>query len=389
MPELDESAQPVTPGPARSVGGSHAGRDKTYNRIKLRVTIADIILNFLLLAVFAFSGISPLIVSFLEKSFASPYTVFLLFMAAAGIVFSCAGFPLDFYSGYIVEHRYALSTQTLARWFLDRLKSSLVGISIGVPVALAFYHFLLLTGDNWWLYFGAFLVFVSVVLARVAPVLIFPLFYKFTELGEGEIKDAITRITSMQGLAFRGIYTFNMSKKTRKANAGFTGIGRTRRIILSDTLVENFSPREIAVIFAHEMGHYKKRHILKNLVLGAAIIFLSLRLCGYVYSATISAMGYGRIHDVAALPVLLLYLSLFSLAIMPMTNAISRRYEVQADTFALETTGDRESFITSMEKLAEQNLADRNPHPVEEFVFYSHPSIGRRVAFARGYKLPE
>ena len=193
----------------------------------------------------------------------------------------------------------------------------------------------------------------------------------------------------MQGLAFRGIYTFNMSKKTRKANAGFTGIGRTRRIILSDTLVENFSPREIAVIFAHEMGHYKKRHILKNLVLGAAIIFLSLRLCGYVYSATISAMGYGRIHDVAALPVLLLYLSLFSLAIMPMTNAISRRYEVQADTFALETTGDRESFITSMEKLAEQNLADRNPHPVEEFVFYSHPSIGRRVAFARGYKLPE
>jgi STE24 endopeptidase len=134
------------------------------------------------------------------------------------------------------------------------------------------------------------------------------------------------------------------------------------------------------------MGHYRKRHILKNLAFSSAVILLSLWFCGLLYAETIAVMGYAKVHDVAALPVLLLYLSVLGLALMPLTNALSRRYEVQADAFALETTRDRKAFVSSMEKLAAMNLADRQPHAFKEFFFYSHPSINRRIAFAETFR---
>ncbi len=395
MSAIENSGGDVFPPGSSSGTGPEAGqntasgRDKAYNRIKLRVTVAGLVINFILLALFAFSGISPVIVRFIESFVQSQWGVFLLFLVVSGAAFSAAGFPLDYYSGFVVEHRYALSNQSPARWLYEKLKSSLVGMAIGLPVALVFYYLLSLAGPLWWLYFAVFLFFVSVLLARVAPVIIFPLFYRFTELEDGEIKNRIMDIVNEQGVPFKGIFTFNMSKNTRKANAGFTGIGRSKRIILSDTLVEQFTPDEIAVIFAHEMGHYRRRHILKNIVLSTVIIFLSLYSCASLHARTIASMGFARVHDVAAIPVLLFYLSVLSFFLMPLTNAISRRFEVQADTFALETTRDRESFISSMDKLAAVNLADRDPHPLNEFFFYSHPSIGKRIAFAREYKLQD
>ncbi|HQO39941.1 MAG TPA: M48 family metalloprotease, partial [Spirochaetota bacterium] len=169
----------------------------------------------------------------------------------------------------------------------------------------------------------------------------------------------------------------------KKANAGFTGLGKTKRIILSDTLLENLSVDEIAVVFAHEAGHYKYRHIVKNIIFSTIVIFVSFYLCGLSYEWTVSKMGFTALHDLAALPVLMLYLSLFGLLLMPLTNSISRRYEYQADAYALKTTGNIEAFVSTMEKLAAINLADKEPHPVVEFFFYSHPSIKRRIEAAR------
>ena len=178
-----------------------------------------------------------------------------------------------------------------------------------------------------------------------------------------------------------------MSKDTKKANAGFTGLGKSKRIILSDTLLEKFTVDEIAVVFAHEAGHYKYKHIVKNIIFSTVVIFISFYLCGMTYSWTVARMGFAQIYDLAALPVLMLYLSIFGLLMMPVTNSISRRYEYQADEYALRTTGDLASFKSTMEKLAEINLSDKEPHPVVEFFFYSHPSIKRRISTAESIRL--
>jgi len=360
-------------------------REKAYNKIKLRLSIAGIILNVVIIGILAFSGISPVIVGLVSGFFSNDYLIFLSFIAVTGALYSLMDFPFDFYGGYMVEHRFGLSNQTVAAWLIEKMKGAAISGGVGTPVALMFFVFLRLTGWLWWLWFSVFIFFISVFLARIAPVVIFPIFYKFRELESVEIRERIGLLLEGQGISISGIYSFNLSKDTKKANAGFTGIGRSKRIILSDTLIERFTPGEIAVVFAHELGHYRKRHIVKSIVLGSASIFLSFFLCGELYRVTLGHLGFERVWDVAAIPVLLFYLTLFSLVTMPLSNALSRRYEREADRYALDATRDREAFISTMEKLADMNLADRDPNPVTEFMFYSHPSIKKRIAFARNH----
>lgn len=362
-------------------------REKAYNRTRLRLSIIDIVLNIAIIGFLAFSGISPLLVNAAGGVTDNEYLLFLLFILAAGLIYSAAQFPFDFYGGYVVEHRFGLSNQTVGSWLVEKIKGSVVGIVVGVPVAVMFFFLLRATGWYWWFYFGFFLFFVSVFLARVAPVLIFPLFYTFREIDSEEVRESIMALMKGQGIDVKGIYSFNLSKNTKKANAGFTGIGRSRRIILSDTLLERFSPAEIAVVFAHELGHYRMGHIVKSILAGTASIFVSFYLCGELYRLTLGWLGYSHPWEIAALPVLFFYLTLFSLVTMPASNALSRKFEREADRYALEKTGDRDSFVSAMEKLAELNLADRDPNPVTEFMFYSHPSIKKRIAFARSHPL--
>ena len=358
------------------------GREKIYNRIKIRLTVIDIVLDILLLAVLSFSGLASLFARWAEVA-GNDYINFLLFALYSGLFFSIFGFPFDFYGSFIVEHRFGLSNQSIFRWVWEKVKSLMVSMAIGVPVALVFYYFLKSAGVNWWIYFSIFVVFVTVILARLAPVLIFPLFYKFKEIEDGEIKGRIEQVLSDAGVSIKGIYSFNMSRDTKKANAGFTGLGKTKRIILSDTLLQDFTPGEIAVVFAHEAGHYVHRHIIKNLLFSTVVIFATLFVCGKLHAVTVGAMGIIELHALPALPVLMLYLSVSGLLVMPLTNFISRRYEFQADEYAVKKTSDRESFISAMNKLVELNLADREPHPAVEFLLYSHPSIRRRIEFAR------
>ncbi len=369
----------------RQQSALRTSREKEYNAIKLRLSIADIILNVIIIGILAFSGISPLIVGTVAAYVANDYLIFLIFITVVGVIYSILDFPFDFYGGYVVEHRFDLSNQTVPAWFLEKIKGAAVGIVVGVPVAMVFYLFLKMTGWLWWLWFSTFMFFISVFLARIAPVAIFPLFYKFKELESTEIRERIAGLLEGKGITIRGLYSFHLSKDKKKAKAGFAGIGRSKRIILSDTLIERFTPEEIAVIFAHEMGHYEKRHIVKSIILGTISIFLSFFLCGELYRLTLGHLGYAAVHDIAAIPILFFYLTLFSLVTMPLSNALSRRYEREADRYALDATRDRESFISSMDKLADLNLAD--PNPVTEFMFYSHPSIKKRIALARSHVL--
>ncbi|MDY6969094.1 MAG: M48 family metallopeptidase [Spirochaetota bacterium] len=360
---------------------------KKYNRIKNTISIIDIVITVIVLTVLAFSGISIIIVNQIEQYVQNPYLQFLLFLFVVGIASQLIDLPLDIYSSYILEHKYNLSNQTVYKWIVERIKSLLIGLCLGIPIMLVFYYTLRIVGDDWWLYFSVFVILVAIVLARIAPIIIFPLFYKFKQLENEEMKEEISSILEKYNINIKGIFTFNMSKDTKKANAGFTGIGKSKRIILSDTLVENFSIDEIKVIFAHELGHYTKKHIVKGIFLSSISILLSFYICGQLYAWTLDKFGFVYTYDIAAIPILFFFLSLFSLITMPLMNMVSRRFEIKADIFAVKTTEDKDSFISGMEKLAKINLADKEPNRIIEFLFYSHPSIKKRIELVNNLKL--
>ncbi|HON79811.1 MAG TPA: M48 family metallopeptidase [Spirochaetota bacterium] len=360
---------------------------KRYNRIKIRVTITDMAAGIIFIAFLAFSGISQwLVIRITDAGVSGDYYIFLLFLAVLGTANGIIGLPLDFYSSYIIEHRYGLSNQTIPAWTAERLKSLGVGLAIGVPVSLLFFFLIRTAGHYWWVIFSGAVFLFAVIMARVAPVLIFPLFYTFKPLEESELREKINTLMRRYSIPIQGIFSFNLSKDTKKANAGFTGIGKSKRVILSDTLMEQFTTSEIMVIFAHELGHYLKRHIVKNVIMSGVIIFLSFYVCSGLYDWTRGIYGFQKPDDIAALPILLFYLTVTGLIIMPLTNALSRKYEREADRFAVTLTDDPDSFISGMEKLADRNLSDKNPHPLVEFLLYSHPSIGKRIQFAERLK---
>jgi STE24 endopeptidase len=259
-----------------------------------------------------------------------------------------------------------------------------VALVLFTPLLIIFYTFLRRAQDLWWLYTGIVLFFFSVIMARLAPVIIFPLFYKFRPLQEKDLETRLRKAAARVGLEIKGLFGFDMSKNTKKANAGLAGLGKSRRIIIGDTLLENFSHDEIESVFCHELGHHKYRHILKQMALGTFFTFAGLYITHIAIMRAIILFksvnpAYGGLDDVALLPLFALFLTLFGLVLMPLQNAISRRFEYESDNYAVREGPDRAHFVSAMNKLAEQNLADREPHPIVEFLFYSHPAIKRRI----------
>lgn len=368
--------------------GTHAAslpsprRAKIYNRTRLVVSIASTSVSLLYLVFLVISGASHTLAQWAAAITPNPYGSVLLFSFAAGAGQFILTMPFGYFSGYVVEHRFQLSNQTLVRWMAEHLKAMAVSLPLAAGGVLVVYACLLHFGELWWLPTGVILTMVAVVFARLAPVILFPIFYSFTPLGDGPLKERIAGMCSAAGVIFTGIFTFNLSKNTKKANAGFTGIGRAKRIILGDTLVSEFTVEEIETVFAHELGHYVRHHILAGMITGTVATFLGLFVTSKLYIWSLQAAGLGAPVDLTALPLLAIWLSLFGLATSPVGNILSRRHERQADRYAVQTTRNPEAYISALRKLAAMNLADPDPHPLIEFLFYSHPSIQRRVRAA-------
>ena len=333
----------------------------------------------LLLVFILLSGIGGVLESLLVTLTPHLYVALLLFAAAISIAQGGITLPLGFYANYSTEHRYGLSNQSLLHWVLEHFKRFLVGLPIVLGVLFFFYFCLRQYGPHWWFPVGCVLTLLSVVLARLAPTIIMPFFYRFTPLEDTELKERLLRLCNGAGFRIQGVFLFDLSKNTRKINAGFTGIGKSKRIILGDTLVKEFSHEEIETVFAHEMGHYRHRHILADMVIGILVTFLGLYAAARLYEWTLPLFGLASVVQLAALPLLALWLTLYGLVTAPIINIISRRQERQADSYAIQQTGNRPAFISALRKLASRNLADPEPHPLVEFLFYSHPSIGRRI----------
>ncbi|HEY4613497.1 MAG TPA: M48 family metallopeptidase [Bacteroidota bacterium] len=361
-----------------------AARAKEYSRIKIWLGLAGTALFYAITLVVLVSGFSATIEGFARGFASNEYLALLFFVAAFGVVESVVSFPLKYYSSFHLEHKYNLSNQTFLQWVWEGLKGMMVGIPIGVPILLAFFYCLKNYQELWWLPVGGVLFLFSVVLARLAPTLIFPLFYKFNPIEDGALKAKIIALCERVGMKVEGVFVFNLSKNTKKANAAFTGIGKSKRIILGDTLVANFTDEEIETVFAHELGHYKLKHIWTMMAVGTVSSFLGLYLTAELYATSLSWFGFSSIDQIAALPLLTLWLGVYSLVTMPLSNALSRVHERQADRYAIEVTSNTEAFSNALKKLAKTNLADTAPHPLIEFLFYSHPSIEKRVRFVEG-----
>jgi len=352
---------------------------KKYNNIKLAIGISESILSFILILLFIWLGYSTKLESYLSNYFTNQYLLFLAFLFVLGIAGSMLSFPISYYTGFYLEHKYNLSNQTFWKWISEGLKALLVSLVIGIPILLLFYFALIQFGEIWWLPFAVIMFFISVVLSQIFPILIFPIFYKITPIKNENLKERIRSLAKNAKLKVENIYKFNMSKNTKKANAAFTGLGKTKRIILGDTLLDNYTEDEIETVIAHELGHFKKKHIIKNILIGTVSSFLTLYLIALLYKNSLSWFGFSDITQVAALPLLALWSMLIGLVQSPIGNILSRNFEYEADEYAVEETKNPLAFKNTLEKLTHQNLGDREPHPFVEWFFYSHPSIKNRI----------
>jgi STE24 endopeptidase len=366
-------------GSANKTADRSASGGKTYNRTKLIVSLFGAVLLFAFVLVVVATGYSRDIAVFASSLSASQYVALLIFTGILGIMEMVVSFPLKVYSGFYLEHKYNLSNQSLLQWLWEHAKAVLVGIPLVIPLLLIFFYCLEEYGVAWWFPVGVVMFVFTTLLARVAPKFIFPLFYKFVPLSRADLQDRIAKLCTEAGFRVEGVFSFNMSKNTKKANAGFTGLGKTKRVILGDTLLEKFSDDEIETVLAHELGHYRFGHIWKGILINTIVTFVGLFVTSRLYVASLALFGFERIDDLAALPLLGLWLGIFGFVTAPLMNMISRKHEYEADQYAVRKSENPSAFIGALNKLADTNLADATPNPVVEFLFYSHPSIEKRI----------
>jgi STE24 endopeptidase len=355
------------------------GRAKTYNRIKLVIGVFSSLFAFLLLVILVVSRLSLQLEGTIAAIVGNSSAAFLIFVLTVAAAQGLLSLPVSFVSGYIIEHRYRLSNQSVGRWVREHAKATMISLPLLIGVSLVLFVCLRTYGSFWWIPVGSVLTLLSLVFARLGPVLVFPLFYRCTPLHDGPLKERILELCAAAGVHSDGIFSFDLSKNTKKANAGLTGIGRTRRIIIGDTLLQDFPQDEIETVLAHELGHHVHHHIWIGIAAGVVSTFTGLFITGQLYAWSLPFFGFTAVSQIAATPLLAIWLSLFGLVAAPAGNMLSRYHERQADTFAVRATGKRNAFVSALRRLATMNLADPAPHPVIEFLFYSHPSMPRRI----------
>ena len=300
--------------------------------------------------------------------------------------------PLAYYGGYVLPHRYGLSTMTLPAWLADLFKGLVLSLILEALAVEVIYVLLATQPQTWWLWTALILLFFTVIMANLAPVLILPIFYKFTPLPEGELTRRLLALAERAHTRVRGVFSMQMSRKTTAANAALMGLGNTRRIVLGDTMLDRYTPDEIEVVLAHELGHHV-HHDLWKLIISQSILTLGgLYLVNLALHWAVDTQHYYlRLADPATMPFLLLVTAVFGLVVMPISNGLSRAVEYHADEYALQSTKMVGAFKSAMTRLANQNLADIEPSPLIEFLFHNHPAISKRLkhadAFARRYGL--
>ena len=355
---------------------------RRYNRVRRWLGFVDFAVGLVFLIVLLATGWTFWLRDLayqagLQNYSLSVFTYLLLLLVLSKVL----GIGLDYY-GFRLERRYKLSNQRFRSWAWDEVKGFLVGLILATIVVELLYFTIRQWPQHWWMLAWALFMGLFVLLAQLAPVILFPIFYKFEPLENEELRRRLVVLGERAGTRVRGVYRWKLSEKSKKANAALTGMGATRRIILADTLLDNYSEDEIEAVLAHELGHHVHRHILKSIFVQAGITFFGFWAANWVLHYAVDQHMFDQLSDFANLPLLVLVSVVLSLVLMPALNAYSRYNERQADRYAFESIASVDPFITSMNKLAEQNLAERTPSKWVEWFFHSHPSISRRLQAA-------
>ncbi len=312
----------------------------------------------------------------------------LIFTAILGLLSFVIGIPFSLYSTFVIEEKFGFNKTTLRTFILEIVKGIVLAALLGGPLLALIFWFFETSGSYAWIYCWAGVVVFSIVMQFIAPVLIMPLFNKFTPLDPGELKDKITDYSTKEKFQLSGIFTMDGSKRSTKLNAFFTGFGKFRKIVFFDTLVEKLNPDEIVAVLAHEMGHFKLKHIIKMMI-------ISIVQTGFMFFLLSLFLKFPEISKGFKLEEPSIYTSLvfFGFLYSPISlfssigfNILSRKHEYQADAYAAKTTGDVQQLITSLKKLSRANLSNLTPHPVHVFLHYSHPPLLQRINSLREYK---
>ncbi|MFO7907557.1 MAG: M48 family metallopeptidase [Pirellulaceae bacterium] len=398
---IDKHAADADSSPSTESGGLDQGRgpdqvmsrdqlaeSKAYGRRELQCTLFDMGVDLVYLGIMAFWG-AMVIDQWLQDwpmmgdRWVRLATFYFIIMALHYAV----SFPLSFYSGFVLEHRYKLSRQSFGRWLGRYVLRNVLTLLFGLIMVLGLFAIIWWTGPWWWLIAALATFAVTILLGQLLPVLILPLFYKVERLDDEQLRERLERLAAGTSLHIEGIFRMKLSSETVKANAVLAGLGRTRRVILGDTLLDRFTPEEIEVVFAHEIGHHVFHHITKIILLGLVYSMLGFYLCDQVLVGWVRASAGSWTYDynavpVHALPMILFTITLLSLILSPLRNALGRRFETACDHYALQLTGNVQAYRSAFSKLARLNKADPDPHPLEVFFMHDHPPVRARLALA-------
>jgi STE24 endopeptidase len=369
-----------------------ANEDKAtrYHRLGRRAAVAGTVLSAAALLLLLITGSSAALRDAAASLAGGAFLpTVLLYTFALVLSFELLQLPLALYQELALERRYGLSTQPLGRWWRDQAKGlavTLVFAGAGAAIVLSLLRW---NPERWWLLAAGCFTLLLVGLAQLAPVLLLPIFYEFKPLDRAALAARLIALAERAGARVLGVFEWRLSDRTKKANAALTGIGGTRRILVSDTLLAEHSDDEIEVILAHELAHHVHRDIWAGIGLETALLFAGFYLADLALTRFSTSFGLAGKADVAALPLLLLAAGALSLALLPVVNAFSRRQERRADRFALELTRNVDAFVTAMKRLAAQNLAEDRPSRAVEILFYTHPPTSARITAAQEWAATE
>jgi STE24 endopeptidase len=360
-----------------------------YHRLKRQASIIALIWSVSLLVLVVATGASAAMRDFAEgvaNRTASPgwHRVLTLFVYVSllSAANELGGLPVAFYSGFLLERRYELSTEKLSSWLWDQAKSVAIGLVLAAGVVELIYWLILHSPEDWWLPAGFIFTLLIIGLTKFAPVLLLPLFYSIKPLDRESLETRLLAIADRAGARVVGAYECAVAGKTKKANAALAGIGATRRILVSDTMLAAYSDEEIEVVLAHEMAHHVHGDIWKGILFQSGLILGGFYLASELLPRLSGSAGVRSVDDVAGLPLLVLAAGVVSLVMMPVAHAMSRACERSADRFALNLTQNPSAFVSAMRRLAAQNLAEDNPSRIVQWLFFSHPPIHERIAAA-------
>jgi len=369
--------------PERSEGRSRSA--KKYSSWKYSLAILETTYLLAILLIFTGLGISRILSQRLLNLTTNYYIIVPLYLFIISVVYYFLSLPLNFYSSYILEHRFCLSQQKIQDWAKDQIKGGIIYYIITIILIALFYYILKHFIHTWWWVVSISWISFSLILARLAPIVIIPLFFKYKKLSNDILRERIINLANKMRVKILDVFEIDLSKKTLKANAAFVGIGNTKRVLLADTLKDKYSDDEIEVILAHEFAHYKLKHLLKLILINSLATILAFYFIFKTSNFALRLFGLSSLSDIAALPLVIMYLVVFGIITQPIQNYISRHLEKNADKMSLSVTDLKGAFVSMMEKLSNQNLADRSPHPIIKFFFFDHPPVDERINMAHQY----